>query len=224
MTRASMRWWVGGVIAAAAILVAVLAVVSSRSGDAKPTASTGDLISLAGIPQAGPVLGRADAPVEITEFADLQCPSCRQASRETLPALIDKWVRPGTVRLRFSPMAFIGPDSVRGARAAIAAGNQNVLWQFVERMYQLQGTENGGWLSDSLIRDVARQEGADTARLDTDRASAATATELARAGVVAQQTGVQSTPSFLIKSARGQRLLVGVQPQTDLDAAIQAAR
>jgi len=219
-----MRWWVGGVIAAAVILVAVLAAISSRSGDAKPTASTGKATSLAGIPQAGPVLGRPDAPVEIIEFADLQCPSCQQAARETLPSLIDTWVRPGTVRLRFSPMAFIGPESVRGARAAIAAGNQNVLWQFVERVYQLQGTENSGWLSDSLVRDVARQAGADTARLDADRESATTATELASASVAAQQAGVQSTPSFLISGARGQRLLVGVQSQTDLNAAIEAAR
>ena len=219
-----MRWWVGGVIAAAAILVAVLAVVSSRSGDAKPTASTGDAISLAGIPQAGPVLGRADAPVEIVEFADLQCPACRQAASETLPTLIDKWVRPGTARLRFSPMSFIGPDSVKGARAAIAAGNQNVLWQFVERLYQLQGTENGGWLSDSLIRDVARQSGADTARLDVDRESATAKTALDASNAGAQQAGVQSTPSFLIRGARGQRLLVGVSSQADFAAAITALR
>jgi protein-disulfide isomerase len=219
-----MRWWVGGVIAAAVILVAVLAAISSRSGDAKPSGSSGKVISLAGIPQAGPVLGRADAPVEITEFADLQCPACRQAASGILPNLIDKWVRPGTARLRFSPMSFVGPDSVRGARAAIAAGNQNVLWQFVERVYQLQGTENTGWLSDSLIRDVARQAGADTTRLDADREAATAATELAAASAVAQQAGVQSTPSFLVRGARGQQMVVGVPSQADIDAAIEAAR
>jgi protein-disulfide isomerase len=121
-------------------------------------------------------------------------------------------------------MSFIGPDSVRGARAAIAAGNQNVLWQFVERVYQLQGTENTGWLSDSLIRDVARQAGADTTRLDADREAATTATELAAASAAAQQAGVQSTPSFLVRGARGQQMVVGVPSQADIDAAIEAAR
>jgi protein-disulfide isomerase len=219
-----MRWWVGGVIVAAVILVAVLAAISSRNGDAKPTASTGEVTSLAGIPQAGPVLGRSNAPVEIIEFADLQCPACRQAASEILPNLIDKWVKPGTVRLVFSPMSFVGPDSVRGAHAAIAAGNQNVLWQFVERVYQLQGTENNGWLSESLVRDVARQAGADTARLDADRASATAATELAAASAAAQQAGVQSTPSFLVRGPRGQQMVVGVPSQADIDAAIEAAR
>ena len=223
MTRRTMWWWVGGLLTAAVILVAVLAAINAGS-DGTAGSSSATRLVLEGIPQAGTVLGRADAPVEVVEFADLQCPSCQRAASENLPPLVDKWVKPGTVRLRLAPLAFIGPDSVRGARAALAAGRQNVLWQFVDAVYTRQGAENSGWLSETLVRELAGQVGADSARLDVDRASNAIKGELDAAAASAQQAAVQSTPSFLVSGPNGQRLIVGVPSQSDLDTAIEAAR
>ena len=62
---------------------------------------------LKGIPQDGISLGSAKAPVRVLEFADLQCPFCRQATLDVLPNVIKRYVRPGQVRMEFHALAFI---------------------------------------------------------------------------------------------------------------------
>ena len=107
MSRRSRLVWVAGTLTLAIVVVVILALVSARGGEsaARPAA----VVDLSGIPQSGAVLGQASAPVEILEFADLQCPFCAQAAASTLPGAIDRWVRPGTARIVFEPLAFIGP-------------------------------------------------------------------------------------------------------------------
>jgi protein-disulfide isomerase len=78
----------------------------------------------AGIPEHGGVLGHPSAPVTVTEYVDLQCPICAEASRTTLPALVKDYVRTGKVKLQGRTLHFIGPDSVRAARVAAGAERQ----------------------------------------------------------------------------------------------------
>ena len=51
------------------------------------------------------------------EFADLQCPFCRDYTLNALPAIVEEYVRPGKVKLVFAGMSFIGPDSETALRA-----------------------------------------------------------------------------------------------------------
>src|SRR5690349_11749178 len=119
----------GGVAVAAAIVVAVLIVISASGGDQKKSTSSTSAAaassSLAGIPQQGFAIGRSDAPVTIDEFADLQCPYCREFAVGALPDLIAKEVRTGKLRIVFHPLAIIGQDSLTAARVAAAAAQQN---------------------------------------------------------------------------------------------------
>ena len=71
---------------------------------------------LAGIPQNGIYLGNANAPVRLVEFADLQCPFCREYTLQTLPQLVQDYVRSGKVRMEFRDLAFLGKDSVTAGR------------------------------------------------------------------------------------------------------------
>jgi uncharacterized membrane protein len=149
----------GAVLAVAAVVVVVLVAVSSSGGGGGKTAASSSAASssaslagvrassdlLAGIPQDGISLGSAKAPVRVLEFADLQCPFCRQATLDVLPNVIRDYVRPGKVRMEFHALAFIGPDSVRAARVAEAAGQQDKLWNVTELAYHNQGKENSGW-------------------------------------------------------------------------------
>ena len=54
------------------------------------------------------------------------------------------------------PWAFIGPDSIRGQAAEFAAAQQNKLFNFAEVLYDNQGEENTGWLTDSMIAPIAQ--------------------------------------------------------------------
>src|SRR4051794_18873459 len=47
------------------------------------------------------VLGRADAPVTIIEYASLTCPHCARFHAATLPRLRQEWIDAGKARLVF---------------------------------------------------------------------------------------------------------------------------
>ena len=51
-----------------------------------------------------PYLGKADAPVVLEEWSDYLCPFCGRHFRQTLPALKEKYVRSGQVKLVFRAM------------------------------------------------------------------------------------------------------------------------
>ena len=98
---------------------------------------------------------RADAPVTLVEYADLQCPYCAQWASTALPHLVRNYVGTGKLRIEFRGLAFIGPDSDEALRAALAAGRQDRLWNVVELLYANQSPENSGWASEELIHRIA---------------------------------------------------------------------
>jgi protein-disulfide isomerase len=175
---------------------------------------------LSGIPQHGLALGDPKAPVRVIEFADLQCPFCRDYSLSTMPRLVQDYVRPGKVRMEFRSLAFIGPDSERAARVAQAAAQQNKLWNFVDLAYFNQGKENSGWATDAVLRRIAGAvPGLDVNRAFAARDTAAVTAQLNAANTLAGAKGVQSTPTFLV--GRGSSLKA--VDAAGLPAAIKAA-
>ena len=221
----------GAVLGAAAVVVAILVAVSSSGGGS--TASTGSSASssavagtqasrslLNGIPQKGLTLGNANAPVRVLEFADLQCPFCRDYSLGVMPGLVQKYVRTGKVRMEFHALAFIGPDSVRAARVAEAAGRQNKLWDVADLAYHNQGAENSGWATDGKLRSIAAAvPGLDVKQVFAARNSAAVTAQLKAASDLATRSGVNETPTFLV--GRGSSLKA--VDAAGLPAAIKAA-
>jgi protein-disulfide isomerase len=216
----------GAVLAAAALVVAGLVVVSSGSSSrtaasAGPPAGVRESSALlAGIPQDGVTLGNANASVRVVEFADLQCPFCREASAGVLPGVIRDYVRPGKVRMDFRALTFIGDDSVRAARFASAAAAQDKLWNVVDLLYANQGAENSGWATDALLRRIAGAvPGLDAARVFGERASAQVTENLSAAESLAARNQVNQTPTFLV----GRGASVQAVDAAGLRAAIKAA-
>ncbi len=205
-------WTIAGIGIAAAAIAGLLIAVSLSGGDsgskASPVARAADVF--AGIPQSGTVLGKPDAPVTVLEFADLQCPFCAEWSGQTLPTVVGEYVRTGRLKLDFRGLAFIGPDSEKAARAVFAAGRQNRAWEVLEGLYAAQGSENSGWVTDDLIRQVAGQvDGLDVDRLMADRDHVTA--ELKRAEADGAAAGVRGTPSFYIAQPTGLPVSLEVQ-------------
>jgi len=225
----------GAVLAVAAVVVVALVAVSSSGGGGDKTAATGSAASssasslagvqasadlLKGIPQDGISLGSAKAPVRVLEFADLQCPFCRQATLDVLPNVIKDYVRPGQVRMEFHALAFIGPDSVRAARVAEAAGRQDKLWNVTELAYHNQGKENSGWATDATLKRITGAvPGLDTNKVFAARDGAGVTNALKAAGALATAHKVNETPTFLV--GRGNDLKA--TDAAGLTAAIKAA-
>ena len=201
----------GGAALAAVVVVAVAIAVSqggedepagdggaSANGQAGQAADVGSLFE--GIPQNGISLGDPDAPATLIEFADLQCPFCAEYTREALPAVIERYVRTGRVRLELQLLSFIGPDSERAAQLAAAAAQQNLMWQFSDLFFADQGAENSGYATDAFLRGLARETpGLDVPQAFADRDSPAVARQLRQAQAQATALGVESTPSFLLR-------------------------
>src|SRR4051794_22392842 len=195
----------GGVLAAAGVVVVVPIAISSSSSTKKTNASggvegaaqAGQLLQ--GIPQNGVTLGKADAPITLTEFADLQCPFCRDYTIKQFPALVAKYVRPGKVKMVFQNYAFIGPDSLTAALAAEGAGKQNKLWQFIDVFYNNQGTENTDYVTDKFLTKIGDGAGVDSQKMLTDRNDPSARQAVAAAQQAAASAGVNSTPTFLLK-------------------------
>lgn len=165
------------------------------SATVKGAADTLALIK--GIPQSGAWLGSPDAAIQLVVFADLQCPFCEKFDTTVMPTLIRDYVRTGKVRVFFSGMDFIGPDSNRGLKAAAAAADQNRLWYVVSILYDNQGTENKGWLSDKLLGNIAKAlPGLDTKKFDQVRKGHTIDKRLAEWKALSTSAGVNSTPSF----------------------------
>jgi len=190
-------------------------VVASQIGarDAKPDVAPVETKTspLAGIPQRGAALGSPMAAVTLVEYADVQCPYCAEWTRQTLPYLIESYVRTGKIRIVFRGLAFLGPDSVTGLRALVAAGAQNRLWNLVEELYSRQGYENTGWVRDELAGAVASVRGLDAHRLDAAAASAATRRTIAANARAAERAGVRGTPTFEIGPTGGPLRVLSVQ-------------
>jgi Thioredoxin len=108
-----------------------------------------------GIPQRGMTLGSTRAPVTLVGYIELQCPYCRDFETRVLPGIVKRYVATGKVKIEARPLAFLGPDSIRGRNAMIAAGIQDKAFNFAELLYLNQGTEDSGWLSDGMVARTA---------------------------------------------------------------------
>jgi len=215
MTRLeSNRWRFAVVVAVAAALAAVLVGASKFSDDETRTADPAPAVVnslFAGIEQQGVALGSPEAPVTLVEYADLQCPYCAQWSRETLPVLVGQYVETGRLRIVFQGLAFIGDDSDKALRTAIAAGQNDHLWDVVHGLYARQGSENSGWVSDELVGEIAAGvPGLDGEQLLTARWESSITVEMNRVAAAATRAGVHSTPAFQIGPTGGRLELVEV--------------
>jgi len=205
---------IGGAIAALIVVAIVVGIVlsggNSSSGLPKNAVAVGSLqnalpgasevaAEFKGIPQHGTTLGAPGAPVTMVEFIDLQCPNCGAFETQAFPDLVQKYVRTGKVKVKVEPWAFIGPDSVRGQLAMLAAANQNRAFNFAQLLYGNQGVENTGWLNDQMVYKAAASiPGLMVKKLFDQRSSASVKSAANAVDASASANGVNATPTVFV--------------------------
>jgi protein-disulfide isomerase len=192
---------------------------TDTSGDSVPIVKSPGAAATAalfkGIPQRLNQLGKAGAKVTMVEFADPQCPYCRQFALDALPAIVKEYVRTGKVKLIFFGIEIIGPNSEPGLRAIYAAGLQGKLWNYSDLLYKSQGAENSGWITDTLLRHVGDSiPGFDTEEMMVDRSSSTVDAALAASSQQASNAHVNQTPTFFAGPTGGRLQQIAVKSLT----------
>lgn len=221
--RRQRRLYGLGAAVLVAVAIVVIAVVASSGGDDKPVATGSDEAAatvaavnrqLRGIPQSGSTLGSPSAPVEMVYFGDLQCPVCKDFTEAGLQETITKQVRPGKLKIRFRSMQTATQDQnefVRQQTAALAAGEQDKLWYYIELFYRQQGVENSGYVTDDHLTSIAEQvTGLDVAKWETDRSAQKLVEDLSADAAEAQRVGATGTPTLLVTGPKGTKAASGL--------------
>ncbi len=201
--RRKRTFAIAGGAALLAIVVIVIAIVVSQGGSDSDSSAAADNSLFQGIPQNGIALGDPDAPVTMVEFADLQCPFCAEYSKEVLPDLVEKYVRPGDVRMELRLISILGPDSANGALVAGAAAQQDGIWPFAEHVYANQEAEGSGYMTTDFLRQQAEAAGLDAEQAIEDSRKPKAQKYADESLDEAQSAAISSTPSFLIGPTGG---------------------
>ncbi len=158
-----------------------------------------------------PVAGNPHGDVTVVEFYDLRCPYCRRM----IPAIDALLKQDPKVRLVYKDIPILGPASVLGARAVLAAQRQDGY----ARLQSLLMASNPQFTEASL-HEAATRAGLDWDRLQRDMHDPAVEARIQANLDLARQLGVDGTPAFVI----GGQLLPGAMELADLQAAVGAAR
>ena len=202
----------GLALVVAGLLVFVLTRDNSSAGKMAPSPTESRAVGhtedlLGGIPQHGAVLGDPKAPVTLQFFGDLQCKESRQVMLGALPFLIRHWVRDGKLRLMFRSLKTDTLDESEFQEqqtAALAAGRQGKMWNFVDLFYREQRPEFTHYADDAFLEGISEQAGVKPGIWAEDRESGGWAGEIESDEAIARTTGVESTPSFLVGPTGGE--------------------
>jgi len=130
-------------IVVAVVVVAIITVLVATGNGKRHVPGAGEQPAIVkevtalvnGIPQRANELGKPAAPVTLQYFGDLECPVCRAFTLSALPEIIQKWVRGGELKIEYRSMetATDDPEVFKAQQvAALAAGKQDKLWNFIE--------------------------------------------------------------------------------------------
>lgn len=199
------------IIIVLAAIVAALATFIGVQAFAQPAPE-----AASGIPSmerriAGEVTARGelDAPVVIVEYGDFRCPFCGLFARDSMPAIIEKYIDTGLVRFEWRDAPFFGSESYLAAVAARAAGRQGLYWEYHTELYARAPERGRLDITPAVLGDIAEAVGMpDMAQFAADLQNEAVEAGVQRDFSEAVSLGINSVPVFLVNGTP----LIGAQP------------
>jgi|GEM_PF-797691 len=160
--------------------------------------------------------GNRNASVVLVEFADYECPYCRDFASNTMKQIERDYIDSGRIGFLFHdfPIESSHPHAFSAALAALCAAEQGHLWEMNHKLL----AESSALERDVLFRD------AETLRLDMPKfagcfADEKSATRLRQSMREASQAGIDGTPMFVLgirkpgsTTIKGLRMIEGDYP------------
>jgi len=172
---------------------AVTAASSSKWAHAEPIKILDEPvhISVAGAPVKGP----DNAVISLVEFSDFQCPYCAAAVPQ-IDALLRAY--PTQIKLIYKQFPLeIHSQAELAAAAAVAAQKQGKFWPMYETLFQHHDN-----LSRQNIVEMAKLNGLDISRFETDMDSTDVRETVIRDVQDGNRAGVEGTPTLFINGQR----------------------
>jgi protein-disulfide isomerase len=190
---------VGGAVAVAAIVAAVYFGTRPTAPGAAPVAvaaSASDAKSLLAVQPGDHVMGAANAPITMIEYASLTCPHCAHFNTTVLPDIEKKWVATGKVKLIYRDFP-LDQIATKAAQLAECAGNDKY-FAVLDMIFRGQGT----WaVAQDPIAELSKS--LRIAGMGDNEVKACLANDAVATGVIndyrgGETLGVNSTPTIFI--------------------------
>jgi protein-disulfide isomerase len=161
------------------------------------------LVSLPEVSRAA-VRGSRDAPVQIVEFSDFECPFCRRAL-PSIAQVLEKYGDRVYFMYRHLPLTRIHPRARELAEASECAAEQGKFWPFHDAVFAIE--DLGGASVDGLAKQAGIRDAKRFAACVGKRQFASRVDEDIKA---AESLFIGGTPTFLIGRRAGDGNLKGV--------------
>jgi protein-disulfide isomerase len=138
------------------------------------------------------VMGAPHAPVEVVEYGDFQCPTCRLA----VPG-VQMLLKHFDNRIRFAwrhyPLEDAHPHALNAAEAAESAGAQGKFWEMHRLLF-----ENPSHLGRKHLHGYAESLGLDMARFTSEMDDEIYRQRIREQMEVARRSHLRATPGFFV--------------------------
>lgn len=180
-------------------LIALLIVVAhpATAQPAKPAVASD-------VPTPSPddrVLGKADAPITIIEYASLTCPHCAHFTDDVLPKLKEKWIDSGKAKLILRDF----PLDEAALRAAVVARcvPPDRFYPMVDTFFETQEKWVVAKDWQAALERIAKLAGVGKSKFDSCVADKKLEDEVTQSRLTAStQYGVDATPTFFINGKK----------------------
>jgi protein-disulfide isomerase len=195
------------------ILRDAVASLQAEDGERAKTATRAALLAARDVlvTPNDPVAGNPHGSITIVEFFDVRCPYCRKLEPEMTQFLATDH----DVRLVYKDLPILGPASVLGTKALLAARKQDGYVKLREVLMRLPPD-----ITRTEIETEARKLGLDTGRLLHDMDDPSIQKQIDANLRLAQQLNIEGTPAMVV----GNNLLAGAMDVAELKEAVAQAR
>ena len=182
-------------------------------------------------------MGDPDAPLQIVEYSDYQCPFCKRFFTETEGQLVDTYIATGKLYFTYRSAGNWVSGNIGGgktesedaAKAAYCAGDQNKYWEMHDMLFSNTVGEDANSFTDRRLTAIAQAAGLDTAQFNDCYSSDKYKVQVDKDFQDAQAAGISGTPFFVLTytkangEAAAPQKIEGAQPFDVFKQAIDAA-
>ncbi len=201
-------------------VVAPLVVLAAAPASALDAPAPGRLVAQADSPQLSPddrILGKADAPVTIFEYASLTCPHCAAFEKEILPQIKTAWIDTGKAKLVFRDFPLDG-SALKAAMVARCAPPER-FYGFIDMLFAQQTSWGTSGDPTASLGRLAKLGGMSDEKFQACLKDDALQNKILAGRLAGEKEfKVESTPTFLINGKR----IVGAQPFETFDEVLKS--